>query len=98
MFPLLQPDLQRASLHDDRRGQSLDALFAANLNRVFGAIALNALAVYALAPPWLPIRRRRRSPGTEPIRRKPARSKGRSPLGLPMGTAQMGMMISSRCS
>jgi hypothetical protein len=53
MFPLLQPGLQRASLHDYRRGQILDALFAANRNRVFGAIALNALAVYALAPPWL---------------------------------------------
>jgi transposase len=28
-------------------------LFAANLNRVFGAIALNALEVYAIATPWL---------------------------------------------
>jgi transposase len=53
MLPLLQPDLQRASLHDYRLGQILDALFAANLNRVFGAIALNALEVYALATPWL---------------------------------------------
>ena len=53
MVPLLQPGLQRASLHDYRRGQILDALFAANLNRVFGAIALNALEVYGLATPWL---------------------------------------------
>ena len=53
MVPLLQPGLQRASLHDDRLGQILDALFAAHLNRVFGAIALNALEVYALATPWL---------------------------------------------
>ena len=53
MLPLLQPGLQRASLHDDRLGQILDALFAVNLNRVFGAIALNALEVYALATPWL---------------------------------------------
>jgi transposase len=53
MLPILQPGLTRTSLHDDRLGQSLDALFAANLNRVFGAIALNALEVYALAPPWL---------------------------------------------
>jgi transposase len=53
MVPLLQPGLQRASLHDDRLGQSLEALCAANLNRVFGAIALHALEVYALAPPWL---------------------------------------------
>src|SRR2546427_309942 len=53
MLPLLQPGLQRASLHDYRLGQILDALFAVNLNRVFGAIALNALEVYALATPWL---------------------------------------------
>ena len=53
MVPLLQPGLTRTSLHDYRLGQILDTLFAANLNRVFGAIALNALAVYALSPPWL---------------------------------------------
>ena len=53
MVPLLQPGLTRASLHDYRLGQILDALFAANLNRVFGAIALNALAVYAISTPWL---------------------------------------------
>ena len=53
MLPLLQPSLNRASLHDYRLGQILDALFAAQLNRGFGAIALNALEVYALATPWL---------------------------------------------
>ena len=53
MLPLLQPGLARASLHDYRLGQSLDVLFAAQLNRVFGAIALNALEVYALSTPWL---------------------------------------------
>src|ERR671925_2329442 len=53
MLPLLQAGLQRASLHDYRLGQILDALFAANLNRVFGAIALNALEAYAMATPWL---------------------------------------------
>ena len=53
MVPLLQPGLTCASLHDYRLGQILDALFAANLNRVFGAIALNALEVYAIATPWL---------------------------------------------
>ena len=53
MVPLLQPGLTRASLHDYRRGQILEPLFAANLNRVFGAIALNALAVYAVPTPWL---------------------------------------------
>src|SRR5262245_57358666 len=53
MVSLLQPGLTRASLHDYRLGQILEALFAANLNRVFGAIALNALEVYAIATPWL---------------------------------------------
>src|SRR5262247_565448 len=53
MLPLLQPGLTRTSLHDDRLGQMLEALFAAQLNRVFGAIALNALEVYALSTPWL---------------------------------------------
>jgi transposase len=53
MLSLLQDDLGRASLNDYRLGQILDALFAANLNRVFGAIALNALAVYAISTPWL---------------------------------------------
>ena len=53
MVSLLQPGLTRASLHDYRLGQILDARFAANRNRVFGAIALNALAVYAIATPWL---------------------------------------------
>ena len=42
MLSLLQPDLTRASLHDYRLGHILDALFAANLNRIFGAIALKA--------------------------------------------------------
>src|ERR1051325_9959864 len=53
MVPLLQPGLTRTSLHDDRLGQILATLFAANLNRVFGAIALNALEVYAVPTPWL---------------------------------------------
>jgi hypothetical protein len=53
MIPLLQPGLTRASLHDDRLGQSLEALLAAHLHRVLGAMALNALEVYALSPPWL---------------------------------------------
>lgn len=53
MVALLQPGLTRASLHDYRLGHILDALFAANLNRVFGAIALKALEVYAISTPWL---------------------------------------------
>jgi transposase len=53
MLSLLQTGLQRASLHDYRLGQILDALFAANLNRVFGAVALKALEVYAIPTPWL---------------------------------------------
>jgi transposase len=53
MLPLLQPGLTRVSLHDYRLGQILDALFAAQLNRIFGAIALNALEVYTISTPWL---------------------------------------------
>ena len=53
MLPLLQDGLKRASLNDYRLGQILEALFAAQLNRVFGAIALNALDIYALSTPWL---------------------------------------------
>jgi transposase len=52
-LPLLQDGLRRASLNDDRLGQMLEALLAAQLHRVFGAIALNALEVYALSTPWL---------------------------------------------
>ena len=45
MLPVLQQGLGRISLNDYRLGQVLDALFAANLNRVFGAVALKALEV-----------------------------------------------------
>jgi transposase len=53
MLPLLQAGLARESLNDYRLGQILDALFAANLNRVFSALALNALEVYSIETPWL---------------------------------------------
>lgn len=53
LVPLLQSGLDRTALHDYRLGQILDALFAAHLNRVCGAVALRALAVYALSTPWL---------------------------------------------
>jgi transposase len=53
MLALLQPALTRAALNDYRLGHILDALFAANLNRVFSAVALHALEVYALQTPWL---------------------------------------------
>ena len=54
MLPLLQGGLERASLNDYRRGQMLEALFAAPLTCGLGALALNALAGYALLTPWLP--------------------------------------------
>jgi hypothetical protein len=44
LLPLLQEGLKRESLNDYRLGLILEALFAANLNRVFGALALKALA------------------------------------------------------
>jgi transposase len=53
MLRLLQAGLERTALHDYRLGQILDSLFAANLNRVFGALALRALEVYAVPTPWL---------------------------------------------
>ena len=53
MLSLRQDGLGRAALNDYRLGQMLEALFTAQLNRVFGAIALNALEVYALATSWL---------------------------------------------
>src|SRR5947209_5896200 len=53
MFPLLQAGVRRESLHDDRLGQILDALVEANLNQVFGVLALHSLEVYAIPTPWL---------------------------------------------
>jgi transposase len=50
---LLQEGLARESLNDYRLGQILEALFAANLNRVFGVLALKALGVYAIETPWM---------------------------------------------
>jgi len=53
MVTLLQPGLTRAALNDYRLGHILDALFAANLNRVLSAVALKALEVYVIPTPWL---------------------------------------------
>src|SRR5919198_1292200 len=53
MLALLQPGLTRAALNDYRLGHILDALFAANLNTGFHAVALKALEVYAILTPWL---------------------------------------------
>jgi transposase len=53
MLALLQPGLTAASVHDTRLGQILDAVFAANLNRVFSAMSLQALETYAISTPWL---------------------------------------------
>jgi transposase len=53
MLPLLQAGLGRESLNDYRLGQILDSLFTANLNSVFGALALQALEVYSIETAWL---------------------------------------------
>jgi hypothetical protein len=53
MLPLLQAGLRRASLNDYRLGQILEALFAAKLHQVLGAVARKALDVYALPPLWI---------------------------------------------
>jgi len=52
MGALWQPGLTCAALNEYRLGHILAARLAANLNRVFNAIALHALAVYAIPPPW----------------------------------------------
>src|SRR4029077_19989930 len=52
LLPLLQPELARTALNDYRLGQILDTLFAANLHTVFGAVALQALEVYAIPTLW----------------------------------------------
>jgi hypothetical protein len=102
MCPLPQPGLAHAALQAYRLGQSLDALFAAHLNRVFGAIALNALEGYALPPgsskirPRLPCMGRMREKRAKSARAR-KRQRGQYHRGPPLGTARMGMMISSRC-
>lgn len=53
MLPLLQPGLEAQSLHHSRLGQTLDALYDANLNTVFSAIALRALDLYQVDTPWV---------------------------------------------
>ena len=53
MLELLQPGLEPSSLHDTRLGQTLDALFDANLNQVFRAIALRTLETYHVQTPWI---------------------------------------------
>src|SRR5262249_27997643 len=54
MLTLLQPGLTRAALNAYRLGHMLEALLAATLNTVFGAVALPGLEVYALPTPWWP--------------------------------------------
>jgi transposase len=49
----MKKGILKHALNDDRLGQILDALFAANLNRVLSALALNALEVYSIETPWL---------------------------------------------
>jgi len=93
MVSLLQPGLTRASLHDYRLGHMLDALFAANLNQGFSAIALKALEVYSLPPPGS-IKTPRPLSSMGPIR--PNRRLQRHPA-LPMAIAKMAATISSRC-
>src|SRR5215467_11038166 len=53
MVTLLQPGLTRAALNDYRWGHILEALFAANLNTVYSAVALKALEVYTILTPWV---------------------------------------------
>ncbi len=94
MVALLQPGLTRAALNDDRLGHILDALFAANLNTVFGAVALKALEVYAIPAPWL------HQDTTTIALYGPMRTNHscRGLLGLPTGIAKTVVPTSNRCS
>jgi len=94
MLDLLQPGLTRASLHDYRLGHILDALFAANLTKVFSAIALQALEVYAIPTPWL-------HQDTTTIALYGAYEDEPKMVGAPgrlTGRAKTGGTISNRCS
>jgi len=94
MIALLQPGLTRASLHDYRLGHILDALCAANLNTVFSAVALKALAVYAMPTPGC-IRTPRR---LSFMGRMQMNRRQRGGPGRPMDTAKTVVMLSNRCS
>ena len=94
MLALLQPALTQASLHDDRLGHILDALFAANLTKVLSAGALKALEVYTMPIPWL-------HQDTTTIALYGAYAddpQSHRPHGQPMGIAKMVETISNRCS
>jgi Domain of unknown function (DUF4277) len=104
MLPLLQAGLRRESLNDSRLGHILDALLAANLNPVLSGLALKALALYAIAPPWLPqdtttIRLYGAYDGL-PERRPQEADKGAPPWlhVLPMAIVKMAAQTSSRSS
>ena len=94
MLALLQPGLTRAALNDYRLGHILEALFAANLNKVYSAVALNALEVYAITTPWL-------HQDTTTIALYGAYAdepKTPGAPGRPMAIAKTVVMISNRCS
>jgi hypothetical protein len=104
ILPLLQDGIGKAALNDYRLGQILDALFAANVNRVFGALALKALEVYAIPTPWLHqdtttitsmVRMKRRPPQRHRGRQRP---RALCPPVPPTGTIKMGTLILSKCS
>ena len=84
MLNLPQPGLTRASLHAYRLGYILDALFAANLNQVFSAIALKALEVYTIPTPWL-LRTPRRLRSMGPMK---TNQRYQERPGQPTGTAR----------
>jgi hypothetical protein len=94
MLDLLQSGLTRTSLHDYRLGHILDALFAANLNKVLSAIALKALEVYAIPTPGC-IRTRRPLCSMGCMQTPPTPHGHR---GQPTDIAKMAGTISNRCS
>ena len=98
MLPLLQPGLTRASLHDDRLGQTSSRRCLPRISTA--CLGLSPSTPWRSMPSRLPgsTRIRRRLPCMAPTRMRPAQAQGLSRLGLRMGTAKMAMMILSRCS
>jgi len=98
MLPLLQAGLQRESLNGYRLGHILDALFAANLNRVFSTLALKALDLYTIPTPWLHQGTMMRLYGAYDSlpERRPQRTPPPWRHALPMAIAKMDDQTSSR--
>ena len=92
MVTTLQPGLTCVR-PNDYLGYILDALFAANLNTVFGAVALKALEVYAISTPWL----HQDTTTIAPYGAYEDEPQTPGHRGQPTGIVKTGVTISNRC-